>query len=296
MGAGGVEPGERAAEVASRAKTRFLANMSHELRTPLNAIIGFSELLEDQTFGSLDSKQNRYVSHILSSGRHLLRLINDVLDLAKVEAGHVRVELSEFDAAETLKDVQRMIKPLASGKSISLREDIEADALTIIADEPKFKQVMYNLLSNALKFTPRGGSVKVAAHRVGGASAFQRVEGDGSEWLQVSVSDSGVGIRGEDQERIFGEFEQIDSSVAREQTGTGLGLALTRRLVELHGGRIWVESEGEGRGSTFVFGLPMARPTGGEMAAGQRDSDLAGPGSVRHEDGDEVDICPSRRY
>ncbi|HEY3128456.1 MAG TPA: response regulator [Acidobacteriota bacterium] len=280
---------KEAADAANLAKSQFLANMSHELRTPLNAIIGFSELLEDQTFGGLNEKQKKYANNILISGRHLLQLINDILDLAKVEAGRMELDLSQFDVAVALGDAQTIVKTLAAKKRIEVTVQEDSELPLITADQPKFKQIMYNLLSNAIKFTPEGGKVKVTASLVGGSQvagqqvadqpvtaqpvaghqvAGQQVSGqqvtqhptpdtrDPIPVVQISVIDSGIGIAAQDQERIFGEFEQVDSAYVRQQKGTGLGLALTRKLVELHGGRIWVESEGEGKGSTFSFVIP----------------------------------------
>jgi PAS domain S-box-containing protein len=232
-----------AAEAANRTKSQFLANMSHELRTPLNAIIGFSELLEDQAYGDLNERQHKYVTNILSSGRHLLQLVNDILDLAKVEAGRLTVEASEFTVGTALDDMQRIVEPLALAKRIALTVECGVDLPRLTADRPKVKQILYNLVSNAIKFTPEGGRVDVAAR-------------EQAEGIVISVADTGIGIAKEDLERVFLEFEQLDSSYARQQEGTGLGLALTRRLVELHGGRIWVESE-IGRGSTFSFVLPL---------------------------------------
>jgi len=237
---------KEAAEASNRAKSEFLANMSHELRTPLNAIIGFSEILSDQIFGELNQRQARYANNILTSGRHLLALINDILDLSKVESGKMELELSLVNIKRLLENSMVMIKEKAMkhGISLDLRIRDELANLEIQADEIKLKQIIFNILSNATKFTQDGGAITVEARREG-------VE------LAVSVSDTGIGIKAEDQERIFGEFVQVDSSYAREHQGTGLGLALTRRLVELHGGRIWVESEGEGKGSTFTFVIPI---------------------------------------
>jgi PAS domain S-box-containing protein len=248
-----------AAEAANRAKSGFLANMSHELRTPLNAIIGFSEILVDKTFGDLNARQVKYANHILSSGRHLLQLINDILDLSKVEAGRMELARSSFDAASALQNLQVTVKTLAAKKGIDLRTEVAPDLPPLIADEAKFKQILYNLLSNAIKFTPDGGRVTVTAR----AQAQPGVDAPATDapppqCLCVEVSDTGIGIHPRDQERIFGEFEQVDSSYGRQQQGTGLGLALTRRLVEMHGGRISVQSEGvEGKGSQFTFWLPL---------------------------------------
>jgi len=241
-----------AAEAANLAKSQFLANMSHELRTPLNAIIGFSEILSDKTFGDLNDRQLKYSNNILNSGRHLLQLINDILDLAKVEAGRVELMRNTFGVAKALSEVQAIIKTLANKKHITLEFDLAPDLPALFADEAKFKQVMYNLLSNAIKFTPEGGKVLVTA-------GVQNATGSGS-FLQIAVADTGIGINKKDQERVFNEFEQVDSSYGRQQQGTGLGLALTKRLIEMHGGRIWVESEGvEGKGSTFTFLIPIPK-------------------------------------
>ena len=253
-----------AAEAANRAKSQFLANMSHELRTPLNAIIGFSEILGDRTFGDLNDRQFKYANNILNSGRHLLQLINDILDLSKVEAGRLDLTRSSFSVARALDNAQAIVKTLAYKKGIALHFDVAAAPPELFADEAKFKQMMYNLLSNAIKFTPDGGRVTVTAMRGNhpnghGAPASQSPLS--GECLKVSVADTGIGIHPQDHERIFAEFEQVDSSYGRRQQGTGLGLALTKRLIELHGGRIWVESEGiEGKGSRFTFLLPLREP------------------------------------
>jgi CheY-like chemotaxis protein len=241
--------------------------MSHELRTPLNAIIGFSEVLTDRLFGDLNERQSKYIDNVLVSGRHLLRLINDILDLSKVEAGRVSLETSLFDPAEALRDVHTIVKTLANTKGILLSFDVAPDMPEVTADLQKFKQIMYNLLSNAIKFTRSGGSVKTTA-----SITFE--EGSSEPWLQVSVKDTGIGINALDHERIFREFEQVDSSYGREQQGTGLGLTLTKQLVRLHGGRIWLESEEE-KGSTFTFVIPVkteARP-----ATHAESADVAAP-------------------
>jgi signal transduction histidine kinase len=229
-------------ETASRHKSEFLANMSHELRTPLNAIIGFSQVLRQRLFGEINEKQDEYLDDILSSGNHLLALINDVLDLSKVEAGQVELEVAAFSLPEALERGVVMVRERASRSGISLRLDLAPGVDVIEADERRVRQVVFNLLSNAVKFTPAGGSVTVAAERRDGQ-------------VRVSVADSGPGVAREDQERIFDEFQQTEVGV-RQREGTGLGLALSRRLVELHGGRIWVESE-PGHGSRFIFTLPL---------------------------------------
>ena len=248
---------KEAAESANLAKSQFLANMSHELRTPLNAIIGFSEILADKTFGDLNDRQLKYSNNILNSGRHLLQLINDILDLAKVEAGRVELMRNTFAVGKALSEVQTIVKTLANKKGISLEFELAADLPALFADEAKFKQVMYNLLSNAIKFTPDGGRVSVTAAIQNATRVDSSPEG---EALRIVVADTGIGIRAVDQERVFKEFEQVDSSYGRQQQGTGLGLALTKRLIEMHGGRIWVESAGiEGEGSSFIFQIPLAK-------------------------------------
>ena len=235
--------------------------MSHELRTPLNAIIGFSEILADRTFGDLNDRQLKYANNILNSGHHLLQLINDILDLSKVEAGRLELTRTSFSVAAALQNVQVIVKTLAHKKRLSLEFEVAANLPPLLADEAKFKQIMYNLLSNAIKFTPNGGRVSVAATLADNPSGFSVPVPDlapPGKCLKVAVTDSGIGIAPQNHERIFLEFEQVDSSYGRQQQGTGLGLALTKRLVEMHGGRIWVESEGlEGKGSTFALVLPL---------------------------------------
>ena len=243
------------ADNANLAKSQFLANMSHELRTPLNAIIGFSDLLVEGTFGGLNDKQGRYARNILSSGRHLLQLIDDILDLSKVEAGHMELDLKTFQIWPSVQDVLSIVKGVAHKKQVSLNLEIaEENSLPPIAADPKmFKQILYNLLSNAIKFTPEGGSIRLSAQTVCTSdSGVPSV-------VEFSISDTGVGIRAEDLNRIFDEFVQLDHSYRRKQEGTGLGLALTKKLVELHGGRVSVSSE-VGVGSTFSFTLPVAAP------------------------------------
>lgn len=231
-------------QAANELKSQFLAHMSHELRTPLNAIIGFSEILEDQTFGEVNDKQARYVGNILTSSRHLLALINDILDLAKVESGKMELTLDQFLLVDCLAQVTDVVRPLAGVKAIQLNSELDPAIRPLLADEGRFRQVLYNLLSNAIKFTPEGGSVDVRALRLDEGS------------VEISVTDTGIGISPEHQELIFSEFRQVDNSYSRKYEGTGLGLALTRKLVELHGGRIWVESE-VGSGSKFAFVIPQ---------------------------------------
>jgi signal transduction histidine kinase len=230
-------------EMASRHKSDFLANMSHELRTPLNAIIGFSQVLRQRLFGAINAKQEEYLDDILSSGNHLLSLINDVLDLSKVEAGQVELEVAAFSLREALERGAATLGGRAGENGVGLAVELAPDVDIVEGDERRIRQVLFNLLSNAVKFTPSGGRVTVACARVDGE-------------VQVAIADTGPGIAAEDHERIFEEFQQTDVGVDQGE-GTGLGLALSRRLVELHGGRIWVESE-PGQGSRFVFTLPQA--------------------------------------
>jgi signal transduction histidine kinase len=232
----------RELETASRHKSEFLANMSHELRTPLNAILGFSQVLRDRLFGDVNEKQQEYLDDILSSGNHLLSLINDVLDLSKVEAGQVELDRSPFSLRDVLVSGVATVRERAGERGVELSLELAPDADVVDADERRIRQVVFNLLSNAVKFTPAGGSVVLASARSNGE-------------VHVSVADTGPGIAPEDQQRIFEEFQQTDVG-AQASEGTGLGLALSKRLVELHGGRIWVESE-RGHGSRFTFSLPL---------------------------------------
>jgi signal transduction histidine kinase len=238
-----IQDKSRQLEIASKHKSDFLANMSHELRTPLNAIIGFSEALNERMFGELNEKQAEYIQDIHSSGRHLLALINDILDLSKVEAGRMELDLAEFDIATTLENALTLVKERAQRHGIRLRLEVQPDIGMFVADERKLKQILLNLLSNAVKFTPEGGKITVCADRSGAG-------------LQIAVSDTGVGIAADDHEAIFEEFRQVGNDYTRKAEGTGLGLALTRRFVELHGGTIRVESS-PGAGSTFTFTLPV---------------------------------------
>jgi PAS domain S-box-containing protein len=233
------------AEAADRTKSHFLASMSHELRTPLNGIIGFSEFLVDGKPGELNPKQREYLQDILSSGRHLLQLINDVLDLAKIEAGRIQFMPEKFPLRTAIDEACAVTGPMARTKIIEVVTTVSAELNGVVLDPVRFKQVVYNLLSNALKFTDRGGRVEI----------FCQPAETGR--FRLAVKDSGIGIKPEDLSRLFREFEQIDSGRGRRYEGTGLGLALTRRLVELQGGEISVESE-SGKGSTFTVTLPLA--------------------------------------
>jgi signal transduction histidine kinase len=235
----------RLLEAASRHKSEFLANMSHELRTPLNAILGFSEVLAERMFGEVNEKQAEYLQDILSSGRHLLSLINDILDLSKVEAGRLELELGRFHLPSALDNALTLVRERATRHGITLTQTVDERVGHIIADERKVKQILLNLLSNAVKFTPEGGRVGLTATAAEGV-------------ITIAVRDTGIGIAPEDQAAIFEEFRQVGRDDARKQEGTGLGLTLAKRFVELHGGRIWVASE-VGKGSTFTFTLPVTR-------------------------------------
>jgi two-component system, NtrC family, sensor kinase len=232
----------RQLEVASQHKSEFLANMSHELRTPLNAIIGFSEVLTDRMFGELNEKQAEYLKDIYASGTHLLSLINEILDLSKIEAGRMELELADFDLPQAIDNALMLIRERAGRRSLRLHTNVDAGVGRVRADERKIRQVVLNLLSNAIKFTPEGGRIEVAA-----------VPRDGA--VEVSVSDTGVGIAPEDQERVFEEFRQVGTADKKAE-GTGLGLTLCQKFIELHGGRIWVTSQ-LGVGSTFTFAIPV---------------------------------------
>jgi signal transduction histidine kinase len=232
----------RQLEAASRHKSEFLANMSHELRTPLNAIIGFSEVLTERMFGELNEKQTEYLHDILESGRHLLSLINDILDLSKIEAGRMELDTTDFDLPSAIDNALTLVRERATRRGIILGRIIDERLGMQRGDERKVKQVLLNLLSNALKFTPEGGQIDVSARLQDGAA-------------EIAVADTGVGIAPEDQDAVFEEFRQVGTADKKVE-GTGLGLALSRKFIELHGGRIWVQSE-LGRGSTFSFTLPV---------------------------------------
>jgi signal transduction histidine kinase len=238
-----IEDKSRQIETASRHKSEFLANMSHELRTPLNAIIGFSEVLSQRMFGDLNEKQEEYLNDIHDSGHHLLSLINDILDLSKIEAGRMELEPTPFDLRMAIENALILVRERAGRQGIALHQAVDQRLGQIRGDERKIKQVLLNLLSNALKFTPEGGRIDVRAGPVDGMA-------------EVSVADTGIGIAPEDQEAVFEEFRQV-GTVAKKVEGTGLGLTLSRKFVELHGGRIWAKSE-VGVGSTFTFTLPLS--------------------------------------
>jgi two-component system sensor histidine kinase/response regulator len=279
------EKAQSEAEAANRAKSDFLANMSHELRTPLNSIIGFSEVLEDELLGSLNASQREDVHYILKAGKHLLSLINDILDLAKVEAGKMQLEVEHVPLKGLLEAMLVMHREKAARHGISLDLQMEPGTdMEVEADERKFKQILFNLLSNAVKFTHDGGSIKVQVQRVLDVGAIRQHQSSadfgGSDWsvpkgrvapeqgrgsasplqesdfIEIRVEDTGIGIKAEDFPKLFKEFSQLDSVYDKEYEGTGLGLALTKKLVELHGGHIGVTSE-FGKGSCFAFVMPI---------------------------------------
>ncbi|MCZ6479614.1 MAG: PAS domain S-box protein [candidate division NC10 bacterium] len=265
-----LEEARNHAERVSGHKTEFLANMSHELRTPLNAILGFSELLMDEKFGPLNEKQQRYVGNVFSSGRHLLNLINDLLDLSKVEAGKMAIHREQLSLREALEEALNLVNWEGEKKNLHLALTVEQDLSSVFADPVRFRQILYNLLSNAVKFTPKGGTVTVSARCVQG-SAFRVQGSEGTDhepstmnheprgdFIEIRVQDTGIGIAAEDLSKLFQPFTQLEPVYAKEQQGTGLGLALTKRLVELHGGQIRAESEGEDQGSTFTVRLPIS--------------------------------------
>jgi GAF domain-containing protein/anti-sigma regulatory factor (Ser/Thr protein kinase) len=238
-----IEDKSRQIEAANRHKSEFLANMSHELRTPLNAIIGFSEVLQERFFGELNEKQAEYTDDILTSGRHLLSLINEILDLSKVEAGRMELEVATFDLPLAIDNARTFVRERAVKHGINLDVTVDERLGDFVGDERKIKQILLNLLSNAVKFTPEGGRIGINARQTNGA-------------VEISVSDTGVGIAPEDQAKIFEEFRQVGSDNAKKIEGTGLGLTLAKKFVELHGGKMWVESE-VGKGSKFFFTLPV---------------------------------------
>ncbi len=238
-------------EEANRLKSRFLANMSHELRTPLNAIIGFSQMLGLESLGPLQPKQRRYVDHILTSARHLLTLITDLLDLSKIEAGKMELKLEPLGLSELLSEAAVVIRGMADQKQIVIELAIPHKDLTVVADASRLKQIVFNLLSNAIKFTPAGGRVRLTAKAADG-------------FARIAVEDTGIGIAPDDQARLFQEFQQVGTAASQQFAGSGLGLALSRRLAELHGGTMAVESA-VGQGSTFTFTLPLTKA--GRLAA-----------------------------
>jgi signal transduction histidine kinase len=234
-------------ERANKAKDSFLASMSHELRTPLNGIIGFAEFLADGKPGTINAKQKEYLEDILTSGRHLLHLINDILDLVKIQAGKLDLNPERFRLQEVIQEVCAGVHPIAQNKHIRVGVEIVPGLDEVTLDAQRFKQILYNLLSNALKFTDEGGAVEIKAEP--GSAGF----------FKLCVHDTGIGIKPADIDRLFTEFEQLETGTARRFEGTGLGLALTRKIAEMQGGAINVESE-VGKGSTFAVALPLIYP------------------------------------
>lgn len=256
-------------EAASRHKSEFLTHMSHELRTPLNAILGFSELLRNPTIGPLNEQQARHLTHIQTGGKHLLAITNDLLDLAKVEAGKLELYPEPFVLDEALMAALAGVRPMADHKRLSLTLHAETATTPFTADPVRFKQIMYNLLSNAIKFTPEGGQVTVTArmasdagHQEAGSRRQEAEKQDGDpqptgDFLEIAVTDTGIGMTAENLIKLFQPFTQLDPALAKQYHGTGLGLVLTKQLIELHNGRIWATSEGKGRGSSFTIRFPL---------------------------------------
>lgn len=230
------------AEAANRAKTTFIVNMSHELRTPLNAVMGFSDLLLSETVGPLNEKQKRYTENISKSGNHLLNVINDVLDISRLELGNIELYYETVSIPGVIEEVQRVLSPLSAEKNIIIESNIEQDLKTVIADRVKLKQILYNILNNAIKFSSENGKVNIHAELK-------------EDMVEISIKDEGIGIQEADYERVFQPFVQIDGSISRKHGGVGLGLALVKRFVELHGGRVWVKANPE-KGSIFTFRIP----------------------------------------
>jgi len=233
------------AEAASQAKSEFLAHMSHELRTPLNVIIGFSQLMLDKVPGEINKEQKQCLTDILHGGEHLLGLINDIFDLSTIESGRLKLQLTDVNLSDVIEPLAGTMKTILTSRKQTLDIEVEKGLPPVHADKAKLRQVLLNLLGNAIKFTPDEGKLKIEATRK-------------NDWCQVSVVDNGIGIKKEDQKKIFEPFYQLDNPLIKGKTGTGLGLALARQIIEKHGGKIWVESE-YGKGSRFSFTLPLAK-------------------------------------
>ncbi|ABE53254.1 sensor histidine kinase [Methanococcoides burtonii] len=231
-----------AAEDANKSKSEFLANMSHELRTPLNSIIGFSDVISNESHGSLNELQKKFISNVISNGKHLLNIINDILSASQIETGKMELHISEFHVSESINEIEVLMIPIASEKNIELKFNIDIGMPNIRADATKFEQIIYNLVNNAIKFTNEGEKVEIRGEI-------------SDDFVHISVKDSGIGISPDDQNKLFTPFFQVDSSNTREYGGTGLGLAIVKKYVEMHGGKVWVESE-VGKGSTFGFRMP----------------------------------------
>jgi len=263
-----LEAAKDAAEAGSRAKTEFIANMGHEVRTPLNAVIGFSEVLLDGLSGALNEKQKEYTANILESGKDLRDLILSVLDFSEAESGRLELQASRFSLKESLSSSTKLVLKQAMRKNVKLDLVVEPDAdIELEADHGKFRQILFHLLNNALKFTPEGGSVRVSALLVDHVGAAPRGCPDSGDhtgsplhFIEISVADTGIGIKPEDMPRLFKEFTQLEAPIRKRYKGTGIGLTLAKRMVELHGGRIGVESE-FGKGSRFTFVIPVHQRT-----------------------------------
>ena len=267
---------------ASQHKSEFLASMSHEIRTPLNSILGFTQMLQEQGKGRFSDKHLRYLNNVHASGEHLLQLITDIVDLAKVEAGKFTLVPKPLAVPAVLEDILVIARGLANKKSQQVVTDVPDDLPPVLADPVRLKQILFNLLSNAVKFTPERGTITVRVRAVrghpdalavgytgshAGRPISQLPSGTPTAWLELTVSDTGAGIRAADLSRLFTEFTQLETTRDQRHEGAGLGLALTKRLVELHGGRIWAESEGEGKGSTFTVRLPAQGEAGGRAGS-----------------------------
>jgi signal transduction histidine kinase len=255
------------AEAANMAKSRFIANMTHEFLSPLNAVIGFSQLLGTKAHGELNEQQIKYTQNVMDSGQKLLKLVNGVLELAKIETEQMEMDFSVFNITDELNATMNLVLESADKKDIALTSDLQADIQPINADRDKFKQIVLNILNNAVKFTPIGGSIVLSAKNLMVSELLARTSGEPDtaiqlfdkeiKLLQISISDTGIGIKSEDQDRIFSIFEQADMSAERPFDGTGIGLAVSHKLVNLHKGKIWVSSEGKDKGSRFTFVLPL---------------------------------------
>jgi signal transduction histidine kinase len=241
------------AENANKIKSEFLSTMSHELRTPLNSIIGFSDLLKQKMIGELNQKQEHYIDNILNSSKHLLSLINDILDLSKIESGKIEMNVEKISLPASINDTLEMVRTTAIKHNINLIKEFDPELEFMEADKQKLKQILFNLLSNAVKFSkPGGGSITITTKKY-------------DEMVQICVSDTGIGIKKEDMGKLFNKFQQIESATYRKYGGTGLGLAISKELVEVHGGRIWAESK-YGEGTTFIFKLPIENKKGGAIS------------------------------